>query len=113
MRSACPGVAGVPVMRFQMALVKVAIVVLLIGMPWAGPAQPNAEDDAPSIPSNTSPASDFASPQFHGLAPLDSHEALLFSTFVGGSERESAGPCDVDPLGNMYVMGTTMSVDLP
>ncbi len=96
-----------------MALVKVAIVVLLIGLPWAGLAQADADDEAPSIPSGVSPTSEPAYPPFHGLTPLDSHEGLLFSTFVGGSDRESAGSCDVDPLGNMHVMGTTMSVDLP
>ena len=113
MRSVCTGVAGVQEMRWQRALAKVAIIVLFITLPWAGPALANADDETSSVPSEISPTTDATYPPLHGLIPLDSHEGLVFSTLIGGTNRESAHHVAIDSRGNVLVFGATSSYDLP
>ena len=40
-------------------------------------------------------------------------DAIEYSTYFGGSDRDTAGGIDVDQGGNIYVVGTTRSNDLP
>src|SRR5262245_39017207 len=39
--------------------------------------------------------------------------ALVYSTYLGGSSREEGNGLAVDPAGNAYVVGTTLSTDFP
>lgn len=39
--------------------------------------------------------------------------SLLWSTYLGGTDRESGSGVAVDPLGNVYVTGVTDSLDFP
>jgi len=39
--------------------------------------------------------------------------SLLYSTFIGGTDGDSAGEIRVDSAGNVYMCGTTMSPDFP
>ena len=39
--------------------------------------------------------------------------ALIYSTYLGGSDSETSGGIAVDPLGNAYVTGSTYSFDFP
>jgi Beta-propeller repeat len=38
---------------------------------------------------------------------------LLYSTFLGGSDRDGGGGVAIDPEGNAYVSGWTESTDYP
>jgi hypothetical protein len=42
-----------------------------------------------------------------------SGDALLFSTFVGGSDKDQAWGLDLDGAGNVYLTGETYSADFP
>ena len=64
--------------------------------------------------------SDASDPSFNGgasdatIAELNaSGSALLFSTFLGGSQSESAMDIGRDSAGNLYVTGLTYSMDFP
>lgn len=46
-------------------------------------------------------------------APLTIDPILVFSTFLGGTGLDVAGGVAVDKVGNIYVVGTTTSTDLP
>jgi hypothetical protein len=39
--------------------------------------------------------------------------SLLYSTFLGGSDRDGGGGVAIDPEGNAYVSGWTESTDYP
>lgn len=57
-------------------------------------------------------------PSFHGVddcfvAKLDASGALLYSSYLGGKDYESAGGLAVDRLGRAYVTGNTWSPDFP
>lgn len=43
------------------------------------------------------------------LAKFDSTGHRLWGTFYGGEQQEEAGACATDPLGNVYLSGTTSS----
>jgi len=45
--------------------------------------------------------------------PLIIDPVLMYSTYLGGSDAESAGGIAVDGSGNVYVTGTTRSADFP
>jgi hypothetical protein len=47
------------------------------------------------------------------LAKLNSEGKILYSTYLGGSEGDSAAGVAVDPAGNVYVCGATGSSDFP
>lgn len=48
------------------------------------------------------------------VAKIDPNaQAVVYSTFIGGSSNESLGGLAVDGQGNIYVGGTTASTDLP
>jgi hypothetical protein len=47
------------------------------------------------------------------LAKLNSEGKILYSTYFGGSEGDSATGVAVDPAGNVYVCGATGSSDFP
>jgi len=42
-----------------------------------------------------------------------SGSSLIFSTYLGGSDREEYGSIDMDGLGRIYVSGSTLSTDYP
>jgi hypothetical protein len=42
-----------------------------------------------------------------------SGNALVYSTYLGGSGSDSGGPIALDPLGNVYLAGNTSSVNFP
>jgi uncharacterized protein (TIGR03437 family) len=47
------------------------------------------------------------------LTKLDSSGNILFSTFLGGSGSDSANALQIDASGNVYIAGSTNSLDFP
>lgn len=39
--------------------------------------------------------------------------ALVYATFLGGTDSEGSGDVALDPAGNVYVTGLTISADFP
>ncbi len=50
---------------------------------------------------------------FDRAQPLVIDPALAYSTYIGGSEGETGARVAVDTAGNMYVLGSTTSLDFP
>src|SRR5512142_2278683 len=50
---------------------------------------------------------------FDARRPLVIDPTLAYSTYLGGTSTEDPGGIAVDGAGNMYVSGTTQSVDFP
>ena len=55
----------------------------------------------------------FSVPHYDRTRPLIIDPVVLVSSYFGGSLAESAVAVDTDPAGNIYVGGTTSSVDFP
>jgi len=47
------------------------------------------------------------------LAKLNPQGSLMFSTYIGGSGEDAGNAVALDPRGNIYIAGTTTSLDLP
>lgn len=47
------------------------------------------------------------------LVKLNPQGSLMFSTYLGGSGEDSGNAIALDPRGNIYIAGTTTSVDFP
>ncbi len=47
------------------------------------------------------------------LTKFDSHGSLVFSTYLGGNDSDYAGGIAIGNNGNIYVTGTTQSLDFP
>ena len=51
--------------------------------------------------------------RYETARPLVIDPVLLYSTYLGGSGREQLGGVAVDRFGNIYIAGTTSSIDFP
>jgi hypothetical protein len=95
-----------------------------LGQAAASAVAPDADGNAWLAGSTSSPSAtttaDASDRQFNG-GPSDAYvaklnaagSALLFATFLGGSESEGAGDVALDSAGNVYVTGQTISADFP
>jgi hypothetical protein len=72
--------------------------------PVRNPLQPNKGADLCALP----PCEDVFVVKLNSTG-----SALVYSTYLGGSGRESGYDIAVDTLGNAYIMGTTESTDFP
>jgi Beta-propeller repeat len=95
-----------------------------LGEAGAAAVVPDADGNA-WLAGGTSSPNAFTTPdafdtQFSG-GPSDAYvaqlnptgSALLYATFLGGTDSESAADVALDPAGNVYVTGQTMSADFP
>jgi Beta-propeller repeat len=95
-----------------------------LGEAAASAVTPDADGNAWLAGSTSSPTAattpDASDRQFNG-GPSDAYvaklnatgSALLFATFLGGSDSEGAGDVALDSAGNVYVTGQTISADFP
>jgi hypothetical protein len=69
---------------------------------------------SPNFPTLNAPQPAFGGAGDGFVAEINaSGNALVYSTFLGGSGFDSCGEIALDPLGNVYVTGLTASTDFP
>jgi hypothetical protein len=82
-----------------------------IGTDAAGNAYVTGAASAASFPTTIGPAYGGVGDAF--VAKLSGTGALVYSTFIGGSNEETAYGIAVDPAGNAVTVGETSSTDFP
>ena len=84
-----------------------------IAVDGSGDAYIGGDTQSPNFPSLNAVQAPFGGNQDAFVTKLNPAGALLFSTFLGGSNAEHAGGIAVDSSGNVYVAGATWSTNFP